>query len=354
MFLAALASACGSSGHTAPSAAVTSGASPVLGTSPSAPSAASQIPAKTASVSATSSKAAAPPSSQASSAGCAIFTPDNIWHRDISALPVAPRSATYIASIGAAKAVHADFGSGTYDGAPFGIPVTDVSTAVPAVPVTFDYAGESDPGPYRIPPTALVEGGPAATGDRHVVVFDHTRCADYELWNASRRGDGSWTAGSGAVFDLRSDRLRPAGWTSADAAGLPVLAGLVRYDEVAAGRVDHMIRVTVPRSANSYLWPARHAAGSADPSLPPMGLVLRLKAGVDISRLPPQARVIAQALKTHGAIVADNGSAWYITGTQDSRWDNDQLSTLKQLTGADFEAVDLSASRVSTDSGQAR
>ena len=319
---------------------------------PTTPSAAppSSSPRPSASSSPTPVTSTAP----ASPTSCPIFPADNIWHHDVSALPVAARSATYIASIGAAKTLHADFGSGTYDGAPFGIPITDVTAPTPAVRIAFDYADESDTGPYLIPPAALVEGGPAATGDRHVIVFDHVRCAAYELWNAARRSDGSWTAGSGAVFDLRSDKLRPAGWTSADAAGLSVLAGLVRYDEVAAGRIDHTIRITVPRTDSSFLWPARHAAGSADPALPPMGLVLRLKASVDISRLPPQARVIAQALKTHGAIVADNGSAWYIGGTQDSRWNNDQLSALKQLTGVDFEAVDPSSLKVSADSGRTR
>jgi hypothetical protein len=269
-------------------------------------------------------------------------------------MPVDSRSSTYVASIGAGRTLHPDFGSGLIDGEPFGIPVTGLDTAPPAARVRFDYADESDPGPYPIPTSALIEGGSASTGDRHVIVFDRRRCYSYELWNASPHQDGTWSAGSGAVFDLRSDRLRPSGWTSADAAGLSVLAGLVRYDEVSAGRIDHAIRITVPRTGDTFLWPARHAAGTANAALPPMGLRLRLKSGVDISGLPPQARVIAQALKTYGAVVADNGSAWYISGTQDSRWNNDQLNALKKFTGADFEAVDISSLKVSNDSGQAR
>jgi hypothetical protein len=230
-----------------------------------------------------------------------------------------------------------------------------VNRSAAAVPVRFRYASESDRGPYRIPVNALVEGGPRSTGDRHVVVWDTATCIAYELYDAHRLADGSWTAGSGAIFNLRSDALRPAGWTSADAAGLPIIAGLVRYSEVATGHVDHAIRITVPRTDLAYLWPARHYAGYAhNAALPPMGLRLRLKSSVSLSGLPPQARVIAAALKTYGAIVADNGSAWFISGTQDPRWNNDQLNTLKRFTGNDFQAVDESGLRLWTDSGRAR
>jgi hypothetical protein len=223
------------------------------------------------------------------------------------------------------------------------------------VGVSFDYADESDPGPYPIPAGALVEGGPNADGDRHVLVVDRSACKLYELFDAHPNGDGSWHAGAGAVYDLRSDALRPAGWTSADAAGLPIAAGLVRYDEVAAGKIDHAIRVTVPSSQNAYVWPARHAASdSGDPRLPPMGLRLRLKAGVDISGLPPQARVIAQAMKTYGVIVADNGSGWYISGVPDDRWDNDALHALDAITGTDFEAVDTSSLMADPNSARTR
>jgi hypothetical protein len=286
---------------------------------------------------------------------CQVAPADSIWRTRVDTLPVAARSAAYVAAIGAGSHVHADFGSGTWDGAPFGIPVTAVTAATPKVAVSFDYSSESDKGPYAIPADALVEGGASADGDRHVIAYDRADCRVYELYAARRRSDGSWHAGSGAVFDLRSDRLRPAGWTSADAAGLPVFPGLARYEEASTGTIDHALRITVPRSQTAYLWPARHQAGSgSDPGLPPMGLRLRLKAGTNTAGLPPQARAVAQALKTYGAIVADNGSPWYISGTQDDRWNNDALHALDFLTGSDFEAVDVSGLRLSPDSAAAR
>ncbi|MDT4994914.1 MAG: hypothetical protein QOH97_4806 [Actinoplanes sp.] len=287
-------------------------------------------------------------SATARPAGCAVFPNDNVWHADISRLPVHPRSAAYVAGMGRAGNLHPDFGAGTIDGAAFGIPVTVVPPGQAGTRVRFDNPDESDRGLYPIPSNVRIEGG-----DGHIILFDRVRCRSYELYDASRTGAG-WHAGSGAVFDLRSNALRPAGWTSADAAGLSILAGLVRYDEVAKGRVDHAIRITVQRSQNAYIWPARHAASSPiDRSLPPMGLRLRLKAGVPISGLPRQARIIAQAMKTYGVIVADNGSSWFFTGTSDDRWDNEQLDALKTLTGADFEAVDESALRTSANSGSA-
>ncbi len=291
----------------------------------------------------------------AGGSGCQVAPADSIWRTRVDTLPVASRSAAYVSAIGAGAHVHADFGSGTYDGAPFGIPVTDVPPGTPAAKVSFDYADESDPGPYRIPAGALVEGGVHADGDRHVIAFDRSACRVYELYGAEQESGSSWHAGSGAVFDLRSDRLRPSGWTSADAAGLSIFAGLVRYDDVRTGVIDHALRITVPRTQSAYLWPARHqASSSGDADLPPMGLRLRLKADVDISGLPAQARIVAQALKTYGAMVADNGSAWYVSGTQDDHWNNDALHALGALTGSDFEAVDTSALRISADSGAAR
>ncbi|MCM2416556.1 hypothetical protein [Streptomyces sp. RKAG293] len=268
-------------------------------------------------------------------------------------LPVLSHSPAYVSSIGASSRVHADFGSGTWDGAPFGIPITKLPAGTPVSPVSFDYADESDRGPYRIPASALVEGGSGANGDRHVIAVDTATCRSYELWDARPVGGGAWHAGSGAVFDLTSNALRPDGWTSADAAGLPILPGLARYDEANRGVIDHALRITVPRTQASHQWPARHDAGSPGSSLPQMGQRLRLKASVNISGLPPQARAIAQALKTYGVIVADNGSAWYVSGTQDDRWSNEQLQSLGTLTGADFEAVDTSALRVSAGSGAA-
>ncbi|MGH9210225.1 MAG: hypothetical protein ACRD2C_06025 [Acidimicrobiales bacterium] len=284
---------------------------------------------------------------------CRTFPADSHWHATVGDLPVHPQSASYVASIGPEVEVRADFGAGTWEGGPIGIPVTEVEAGQPAVDVSFDYADESDPGPYPIPGDARIEGGPNSDGDRHVLVLDPAGCRLYELWNAHPSAAGTWQAGSGAMFDLSSHALRPAGWTSADAAGLPILPGLVRYEEVAAGRIDHVIRITVPASQNEYLWPARHAASeSSDPSLPPMGLRLRLRADVDLSGLAPQARVIAEAMKTHGVVVADNGSAWYVSGEPDERWDDDALRTLGQLTGADFEAVDAASLMADPDSGR--
>ena len=291
----------------------------------------------------------------ATTSPCTIFPADNVWHAPATHLPVDGHSAAYVRSIGLSAHLHPDFGSGLIDGEPFGFPVTGPTTSAAAVRISFTYADESDRGPYRIPPTAAIENGPQSTGDRHVLVWDHSTCTSYELWNATRHSDGSWTAGSGAIFNLRSDALRPAGWTSADAAGLSILAGLVTYGQVASGRINHAIRITVPRTDARYLWPARHEASYTHSSLlPPMGQRLRLKASIDISHLPYQARVIAQALKTYGAIVADNGSAWYISGTQDQRWNNTQLDALKAFTGADFEAVSQTPLEIYPNSGRAR
>ena len=287
-------------------------------------------------------------------AACQLFPSDNVWHARVDRLPTLAASGAYLVSIGVGGHLHPDFGSGLIDGRPFGIPITEVPAGQAGSRVTFDYSAESDAGPYPIPANVRIEGGASADGDRHVILHDAAACRLYELYAAQKGANGSWHAGSGAVFDLRSNALRPAKWTSADAAGLPIMAGLVGYDEVVAGQINHAIRVTVPRSANSYLWPARHAAGSAGASLPPMGLRLRMRAAVDTARLGPQARVIAQALKTYGMIVADNGSAWYISGTEDSRWNNSDLNALKSFTGADFEAVDASGLRITPDSGAAR
>jgi len=286
--------------------------------------------------------------------GCTVLPADSVWHADVSGLPVDPNSATYIASIGASAPLHPDFGQGKYQGEPIGIPYNVVPASQPLVPVQFTYASESDAGPYPIPKKPLIEGGPRSTGDRHVLVVDAGTCTDYELFSAHpRHGGTSWHAGSGAEFPLGSDALRTAGWTSADAAGLPILPGLVRPDEVAAGVIDHAIRVTVPASDDTYIWPARHEAGTADPTLPPMGLRLRLKAGVDISPFPAMDQVILQALKTYGMIVADNGSPWFISGVPSSSWNNTTLHDLTQITGSDFEVVDESCLMVSADSGAA-
>jgi hypothetical protein len=245
--------------------------------------------------------------------------------------------------------VHADFGNGLYDGSRIGIPYVVVhGKATPKSRVTFDYADESDKGPYPIPANVPIEGAPAHAneGDRHALIVDRDSCKLYELY-ALHRSASHWAAGSGAIWNLRSNALRPATWTSADAAGLPILPGLARWDgDASTGHIDHALRFTVERSRNTFIYPARHqASDSSDASLPPMGLRVRLKANVDISKLPTQARIVAQAMKTYGMIVADNGSSWYVTGAPSPHWSNDQLHALGTLRGADFEVVDTSTLR---------
>jgi len=282
---------------------------------------------------------------------CPLFPAENLWHADVRGLGVHPRSTDWRSTVGAGRGLKADFGSGTWDGGPIGIPFTRVGAGQTPARITFAYDDESDPGPYPVPADAPVEHG----SDHHVIVVDDSTCRLYELFDATRTSATTWTAGSGATWDLRSNALRPAGWTSADAAGLPILPGLVRYEEVAAGRIDHAVRFTVPVTQRSYLWPARHQAGStSSPTAPPMGATFRLRANFDTSRLGPQARVVAEALKVHGMVLADNGSAWYLSGAPDDRWNNDDLRTLGNITGADLEAVDTSPLMVSADSGQAR
>lgn len=289
----------------------------------------------------------------ASVGGCPLYPADNIWNRDISTLPVHPNSANFINSIGLTGHVHADFGSGLYNSGPIGIPYSVVPGNQPAVPVSFTYSGQSNPGPYPIPANAPIEGGSQSTGDRHVIVVNSATCKLYEMFNSFPQANGGWKAGSGAVWDLRSNALRPRTWTSADAAGLPILAGLARYDEVAAGAINHALRFTVSKTQRAFLWPARHyASSSTDPNLPPMGLRLRLKASVNIAAYPPQSRVILTALQHYGMIVADNGSSWFISGAPDSRWNNDDLAQLRNIHGSDFEVVDESKLQVSANSGQ--
>jgi hypothetical protein len=272
------------------------------------------------------------------------FPDDNPWNTPIDTRPVDPNSAALIASIGLTKGLHPDFGA-DYNGGPFGIPYIVVSGSTPRVPVAFDYADESDPGPYPIPAGAPIEGGAASSGDRHVLIVDKDAWKLYELYAAYPAGSSGWTAGSGAIFDFNSNGLRPAGWTSADAAGLPVFPGLVRYDEVVGqGAILHALRFTVVQSRHGYILPARHYASSdTSANRPPMGMRVRLKTGFDISGFPPTARVILQALKTYGMIVADNGSDWYISGAPDPRWSDDELNALKSVQGSNFEVVEMGA-----------
>ena len=287
---------------------------------------------------------------------CPFFPPGNIWNVPIDHMPVDPNSDTYIATIGSSATLHPDFGSGLWEGGPIGIPYVEVPGSQALVAINFtDYGDESDPGPYSIPSDAPIEGGPGSDGDRHVLVLDKDNCILYELFYTWPNSDGSWNASSGAVYDLNSHALRPDGWTSADAAGLPILPGLVQYDEVASGVIDHAIRFTVPQTRRAYIWPARHFASSLTGSqYPPMGQRFRLKAGYDISGFSTEVQVIMQAMKTYGLILADNGSAWYISGAPDERWNNDVLHELKSVPGFAFEAVDVSSLMIDADSGQTR
>ena len=270
---------------------------------------------------------------------CPIFPANNPWNERVDTLPVASDSAQLIASIGLDTGLHPDFGSGLYNGQRIGIPFDIVSTTTTRDRLSFDYADESDKVRYPIPSDVHIEGG----SDHHAILVDKSACRLYELF-ALHRTESGWAAGSGATWNLRSNHVRPAGWTSADAAGLPIFPGLARYDEVARGVIDHALRFTVEHTRRAYIYPARHYASSSDdPSLPPMGLRVRLKATVDISGFPRQARIVLQALKTYGMIVADNGSNWYISGAPDPRWSNDALHTIGRITGSEFEVVDTTS-----------
>ncbi|MHB8810529.1 MAG: hypothetical protein ACYC9M_11015 [Desulfobulbaceae bacterium] len=285
-------------------------------------------------------------------AGCPLLPADNIWNAPVDSLPVATNSEIYIDTIGRTTTLHPDFGSGTWNGGPIGIPYNVVAAGQALSTVTFLYGDESDPGPYPIPESPLIEGGPDSDGDRHILIVDTDGCRLYELYDARPETATVWSAGSGAIYDLNSNALRPDGWTSADAAGLPILPGLVRFEEVAAGSIDHALRFTAARTRNTHLWPARHHASSLSGSqYPPMGQRFRLKAGVDLSGFSPQVQVIARAMQKYGLILADNGSNWYITGVPDERWDNDILRELGRLSGNDFEAVDVSGLMMHPDSG---
>ncbi|HLK59480.1 MAG TPA: fibronectin type III domain-containing protein [Chthonomonadaceae bacterium] len=274
--------------------------------------------------------------------GKQVFPSDNPWNQDISQMPVDPNSATLIASIGLNTNLHPDFGT-FWNGNPIGIPYIVVPGTQALVPISFTYSGESDPGPYPIPANAPIEGGANSTGDRHVIVIDRDNWILYETWNSWPQPDGSWQAGSGAIFNLNSDALRPQGWTSADAAGLPIFPGLVRYDEVIGqGVINHALRFTVAHTRRAYTYPARHLASTlTDPSYPPMGMRVRLKANFDISGYPAGVQVILTALKKYGMFVADNGSNWFLSGAHDPNWDDNMLSSIKSVPGSAFEVVQM-------------
>ena len=272
---------------------------------------------------------------------CTVFPKSNPWNRRVDKLPVARNSAAIISSIGVSTGLHADFGSGLWEGSPIGIPFDVVTRKTLRTRVGFEYSGESDHVRYPIPKRVDIEGG----SDHHALLLDRDACRLYELGGLEKRGSG-WHAWAGAMWSLRSNRVRPAGWTSADAAGLPIFPGLARYDEVRRGVIDHALRFTVERTRRSYLYPARHFASSlTDVNLPPMGLRVRLKASFDVRPFPRQARVVLVALKRYGMMVADNGADWYITGAPNRGWSNDQLHTLGRVKGSSFEVVDTSKLR---------
>ena len=281
---------------------------------------------------------------------CSVFPSDNVWNARVDSLPVHPNSAAFVQTIGPSNPAHPDFGHDSVNGIPYNL----VPGSEPKVNVSFFYDGD-DPGPYPIPPNPLIEQGPNSTGDRHILLIDTTNCILYELFNAKPLSGGLWSAGSGAIFPLNSNKLRPSGWTSADAAGLPMFPGLVRYDEVAAGHINHALRFTAPATRNSFIWPARHYASTNSGSqYPPMGTRFRLKKDFDISSFPAHVQVILQALKTYGMILADNGTSWFISGVPDSRWNDDEMHQLTRVVGADFEAVDESSLMVDPNSAQVK
>lgn len=281
---------------------------------------------------------------EASLNGFIPFPPDNLWNTNISSMSVDPNSANYINYIGSTATLHPDFGAGLYAGQSIGIPYQVVAQTQPFVTIKLGaYASESDPGPMPVPANALIEGFPKPdNGDRHVLVLEQTGCWLYELYHAHKLSGGSWSGDSTAVWDMTIDEQRPYTWTSADAAGLPIFVGLARYDEVSAGAINHALRFTIPTTQEAFVLPATHWASSVtDPNAPPMGTRLRLKASVDISGFPARDQLILTALKQYGMIVADNGSAMYVTGTTDNRWNNNELGELKTLTASDFEVVQL-------------
>ncbi len=269
------------------------------------------------------------------------FPADNPWNTAIDQDQVDPNSDTLIASIGLGTALHPDFGA-NWNGGPFGIPYMVVDNTTAPAPMSFTYSAESDPGPYPFPRNAPIEGGASSSGDRHVLVINRDTKKLFETWSSYPQTNGSWQCGSGALFDLTSDALRPMYWTSADAAGLPIFPGLVRYDEVASGAIDHALRFTVSQTRHAFTSPARHwASSNTSTSLPPMGMRVRLKASFDVSSYPADDQVILVALKKYGMFVADNGSNWFVSGAPDARWSDSDLNLLKQLHGSDFEVVKM-------------
>jgi hypothetical protein len=298
-----------------------------------------------------STQTAGPQTAGPQIAGCPVFPADNVWNVPIDKLPLDRHSKDYVATIGADRGLHPDFGTNPNNG----IPITLIDKHVKYIKVPFEYADESDPGTYPVPSNAAIEGGPNAPpdSDRHILLIDTDRCMLVELFAVKHLADNSWKAGSGIKMDLTSNALREDGKTSADAAGLPILPGLVRYDEVASGEIRHALRFTTPKTQQAHIWPARHDASRiADPKYPPMGIRFRLRADFDISSFSKTNQVILTALKRYGMILADNGSPWFISGVYDARWNDDDLHNLLKVKGPDFEAVDESDWEYLPDSGR--
>ena len=281
--------------------------------------------------------------------GCPVLPADNVWNTPIDQLPKAAESETYLGKIGLAKALHPDFGPEAETGIPFAV----IRASQKRVKVEFDNREDSDLGNYPLPGDASIEGGPSSTGDRHVLLIDQDRCMLFETWDSHPNPDGTWKVGSGIKIDLTDNALRAEGKTSADAAGLPILPGLIRYEEVEAGEIRHALRFTAPQTQKAYIWPARHFASKlTDKSYPPMGVRLRLKKSVDISRFPKDDQVILTALRKYGMFLADNGGAFFISGVPDPRWNSGDIEKLKQIKGSDFEMVDEADWQFLADSGR--
>lgn len=296
---------------------------------------------------------AAPEARPVAGTSCSTFPRDNWWHADVRGLPVHARSRAWLSHMSTDVDLHPDFGSSYGGGPDYGIPITVVRPSHPKVRVRFDYASESDRVRYPLGADTQIEGGRGSDGDKHAIVVDRGRCRLYETWNTRVRG-GRWIAGSGAVWSLSSNRLRPEGWTSADAAGLPILPGLLRWNEVRASRVDHAIRFTTDVTSRHHLWPARHDAGSRDSrAYPPMGARFRMRAGFSTRGFSPYAVAVITAMKRYGLVLADNGSPWYLQGEQSAHWPTRLVEELKQIPASAFVAVDTSSLRVSEDSAEA-
>ena len=287
-------------------------------------------------------------------AGCRVFPVDNWWNRDISRLPVDRRSATWLSHMSTGRNLHPDFGPSYGAGPDYGIPITVVTGSHPRVPVSFTYAAESNRVRYPFGSDTRIEGGRNSGGDMHAVVVDKTHCTLFETWDTTVRS-GRWHAGSGAVWSLGSDTLRPDTWTSADAAGLPILPGLLRWPEVQAGHVNHAIRFTTDVTSRHHLWPARHDAGATDSwAYPPMGARFRLRASYSEAGYGPRARVVIEAMKHYGLVLADNGSPWYFQGAQNASWPPSLVEALKRIPARAFVAVDTSSLKVSNGSAATR